>query len=111
MSKNYVQHGKVLPLTAPAGGVISGMAYAIGALFGVAEFTAAAGDQFELDTTGVRTLPKATGQAWAEGDVLYFDPAAGNLTKTAGSLKKVGVAVAAAVAADTFGDVKLIPTI
>lgn len=111
MSKTYVQHGKTLPLTAPAGGVISGSPYMIGAIFGVAQFTAAAGDSFELETTGVHRLPKTTGQVWGEGEVLYFDPATGKLTDTAGALKKVGVAVADAATGDVVGLVKLIPTI
>lgn len=107
--KNYVQHGDTLSLTAPAGGVVSGSPYLIGAIFGVAAHNAVEGDPFELRRKGVVTLPKKTGEAWSEGSVLYFDPATGNLTTTAGSLKKVALAVVAAASADVVGSAVILP--
>lgn len=110
--KNYVQHGDTLDLTAPAGGVVSGVPYQIGAFFGVASDTVAEGLPFPLRVKGVFSLlPKKAGEAWAEGAVLYWDDAAKNLTTTAGALKKVAAAAVAALAADTVGVAKIVPTL
>lgn len=108
MANNYVQHGKVLDLTAPAGGVVSGVPYLIGLFFGVALDTIAAGLPFPLDTEGVfSNLPKKTGEAWTEGAPLYWDDVNKYLTTTAGALHRVAFAVKAAQAADTVGSAKL----
>lgn len=107
--KNYVQDDDNIPLTAPAGGVVSGVAYLIGAIFGVAMYSAAEGMPFELRRKGVITFTKTTAEAWTEGQVLYFDPATGKLTTTAGSLKKVALAAAAAAANDATGKAVVLP--
>lgn len=109
--KNYVQRGKTLTVPAPSGGVASGDPVLVGSIFGVADFAAVAGADVEIDTSGVFTLPKATGAAWAVGDIVYFDAAAKNITKTATNNTKVGVATVAALSTDTAGNVKLGPTI
>ena len=41
---NYIQPGNVVDLTAPAGGVVGGMGYIIGGIFGVAVRDAAEGE-------------------------------------------------------------------
>lgn len=61
MAKNYVQDGDALTLTAPAGGVVSGNPYTIGAIACVALVTAAAGEPFAAKATGVFNLPCASG--------------------------------------------------
>jgi predicted RecA/RadA family phage recombinase len=95
--QNYIESGTNLTLTAPAGGVVSGIAYLIGtALFGVAATSAAAGDDFVLRPRGVYDLPKTSALAIAVGDLLYWDNTAKELNKTAGGNTLVGVAVAAA---------------
>jgi predicted RecA/RadA family phage recombinase len=107
--KNYLQHGDTLSLTAPAGGVVSGAPYLIGAgIFGVAVHSAAEGEAFELRRRGVFSgMPKASGAAWAEGAVLYWDNTAKNFTTTVGSNTRVGAAVAAAASGDATGTVLL----
>lgn len=107
--KNYLQHGDTLSLTAPAGGVVSGTPYLIGAaLFGVAAHSADAGAAFELRRRGVfNSMPKTTGEAWAEGAALYWDNTAKKFTTTVGTNTLVGAAVVAALAADTIGTVIL----
>lgn len=105
--KNYVQPGHTLDLTAPAGGVVSGTGYLIGALFAVASVTAAAGATFAARLEGVFTLTKATGAAWTEGAALYWDNTAKNVTTTSASNTKIGVAAAAAASGDTLGNVRL----
>ncbi len=107
--KNYIQHGDTLPLTAPSGGVVSGVPYLIGSIFGMADNSAAEGVQFELRRKGVMKLPKKTGETWAEGDSLYWDNVALALTKTAGSLKKVAIATAVAASGDTIGAAVVLP--
>jgi predicted RecA/RadA family phage recombinase len=110
--KNYDHHGNSMPLTAPAGGVIAGLPYLIGILFGVASVTAAEGVIFELRTHGVfRDLPKKTGEAWSEGQALYFDTATGKLTTTAGSLKRVAAAAYAAGTGDAVGAAKILSAV
>lgn len=105
--KNFVQHGDTLDMTAPAGGVISGTAYLIGALFGVACVTADAGVKFAFRIVGVYTLPKATGEAWTEGALVYWDNTAKKLTTTSSGNTKVGVAASAAASGDTSGVARL----
>lgn len=87
--KNYVQPGKSLQTTAPAGGVVSGTGYLIGARFGVAQGKAAEGETFEHVTEDVFDLPKAA-QSMAEGVKLYWDDTAKNITTTVGSNTLVG---------------------
>lgn len=105
--KNYVQHGATVSFTAPSGGVVSGTGYLIGSAFVVAQFSAAQGLPFEGRLEGVFTLPKATGQTWAEGVVLYWDNTAHNVTTTSTSNTKIGVATVAALTGDTSGVVRL----
>ena len=111
--ENNVKHGDTLTVTAPAGGVTSGQAVLIGAaLFGVCVTDAAAGADVEIKTTGVfEDVPKAAGAAWVQGDILYWDAAAKNFTKTATANTRVGVAVAAAASGDAVGTVKVGPAI
>jgi len=109
--KNFVQEGETLTVTAPTGGVNSGDPVLVGHIFGVANFAAAAGAPVEIDTCGVFVLPKATGAAWAVGDILYYDATAKNITETATNNTKIGVATVAAQNTDTTGYVKIGPTV
>jgi predicted RecA/RadA family phage recombinase len=111
MSKNYYSDGNTLDLTAPAGGVVSGVPVKIGSIIAVAQVTAAAGLPFTGKVNGCWNIVKVAGQAWATGDVVYWDDAAKNFTKTAGALQKAGVVVADQLAGDVVGKVRLIPTI
>ncbi len=93
--KNFVQPGNVVTLPAPVGGIVSGYPLLVGSLFGVAAYTAVAGDDVEVALEGVYTLPKATG-ALAAGQKVYWDAANKVVTGTAGSNAAVGAAVVAA---------------
>lgn len=104
--RNFIQPGKVLTMVAPAGGVVSGKFYKIGAIFGVAAISAGEGAQFELATGEVYELPKTSAEAWAPGDVIYAT-SAGIMTTTATSNTKVGVAVADAANPSGSGLVRL----
>lgn len=105
--KNYHHPGATLDLPVPAGGCVSGEAYLFGGFLAVANVTANEGEIAAFSRVGVYTLPKATGAAWAIGDVLYWNNGSGYLTKTATDNVKVGAAVAAAVSGDTSGMVLL----
>lgn len=105
--KNYVQKGDILSLTAPSGGVVSGSAYLIGAMIVVAKHSAAQDQKFEAATEGVFSLPKAAGQAPAEGAKLYWDNTAKNLTTSPSGNTFAGYAVAAALTGDALVLVRL----
>lgn len=96
--KNFVMHGDVVTVAAPSGGVASGDGVLIGALFGVATYTAAQGVEVEIRTTGVFDMAAAThatDQALVVGDIVYWDNSAKRATKTASGNTRIGVAVAA----------------
>lgn len=104
---NYRQPGDVVTLTAPAGGVTSGLGYKVGQLFVVATNTIAATLPFEGRVTGVCELVKATGATWSEGELVYWDDTAKNVTTTSAGNLLIGCAAAAATSGATVGDVRL----
>ncbi len=104
---NYIQPGDVVTLTAPVGGVTTGVPVQIGQLVGFPVATVAAGSSFECALKGVFDAPKATGQTWTEGAILYFDESEAEFTTVAAGNTQAGAAVAAAESADTTGSVRL----
>ncbi len=107
--KNFLSNGDVLTLTAPAGGVVGGVAVKIGSAIVVPVASADAGEKFAGKVTGEYQLAAQNDAAWAEGDLLYFT--AGAFTKVAAGGVKAGYATAAKVLADAFGAVRLTPTL
>jgi len=107
MAKNFIQPGDVLDLTAPEGGVTSGGAYLINDLMVVALNSASAGQEFRGKVNGVWTLPKATGETWTAGSMLYLDDAEGEVTTDSSKGPVIGIAAAAAALADEIGNVRL----
>lgn len=106
--KNYIQPGKVMTFTAPAGGVVSGVGVKIGQLFVVPAADAAAGAAFEGMVTGVFDLPKLNAQAWTEGQLIYWDAANTRCTSaSAAGLLLIGCAAAAAANPSATGRVRL----
>lgn len=72
--KNFLNPGETMTYKAPAGGVVSGLAYLIGSLFVVAEATqATAGAQFAGVVEGHVTLPKPNEGDLVEGQALFWD--------------------------------------
>lgn len=104
---NYVKPGDVMTLTAPSGGVVSGLGYKIGSLFVVATVTAAEAAEFEGQVTGVVDLVKTTSQAWTEGQLVYWDDSTDKATTTAGANLLIGVAARIEESADAVGRVRL----
>lgn len=61
MAKNFVQSGSTGTFTAPAGGVVSGIPVALGAMVVIPLDKAAAGEEFVGHTGGVWNVPCAAG--------------------------------------------------
>ena len=81
--KNFGSSGNILTLTAPVGGVKSGVPVIIGDLFAVPLASADAGDEFQGVITGViQDVAKATGFEATAGDAAYWSEADDNVTDT-----------------------------
>lgn len=96
--KTQVQDGMTLELTAPGGGVTTGVPLLIGSLFVIPMVTADAAAKFNGVTRGVHLLAKTSAQAWTEGQKIYWDN--GNSRCDSDSTKGPLIGVAAAVAAN-----------
>lgn len=109
MAKNYIQEGDTITVAAPSGGVTSGLGYKIGGLFGVATTTQLVGVDVELATEGVFELVKVGSQAWAVGDVIYWDDGNDRCTTTASGNYEIGLCTEAvgSGAGATLGKVRL----
>ena len=103
--KNYIQPGAILELAAPYA-VTSGQGALVGSIFGVATKTLANGERGTFNITGVHDLTKAAG-AVTEGQLLYWDNSAKNVTTTASTNKIIGAATLAAQSGDATVRVRL----
>ncbi|KAB2738549.1 MULTISPECIES: DUF2190 family protein [Brucella] len=104
--KNYIQPGDSVTVPAPAD-VKSGDLVVVGDLFGVAQFSAKAGDDVEIATKGVFGLPKVSAQAWSVGAKVYYVAADKNISTTATGNTFIGHATEAAANPSDFGAVRL----
>lgn len=104
--KNFIQRGDTVTVAAPVGGIESGAGVLVGALFGVAAFSAAEAEDVEISAVGIFDLPKATG-AITQGAKVYWDGAAKNVTTTATGNVLIGVAVSAVGSSATTARVRL----
>lgn len=104
--KNYRGPADTVEVTAPAD-VNSGDGVLVGKLFGVAAFSAKAGQRVNISCSGIFTLPKTSAQAWTEGAVLYWDGAKLTTADNAGANTKVGYAAAVAANPSPTGDLIL----
>lgn len=107
MATNYIAPDDPITVPAPVGGVVSGAAYLIGALFGIAGNVAAEGVGFPLHRRGVWSLPKAAGVNWTVGAKLYWDNTAKAVTNVATSNTLIGTARNAAANGDAAAEVIL----
>lgn len=103
--KNFVQPGHNLDLVAPRD-LTSGAGFLVGSIFAVASLAVAAGAVVAGVTEGVFELPKAAG-AVTQGQKIYWDNTAFNVTTTSTSNTQIGVATAAAASGDATARVKL----
>lgn len=104
--KTFIQPGKVLTVTAPYD-VASGDGAQVGSIFGIAAFTALSGAVVELMTVGVFTVDKTSAQAWAVGDLIYWDNSLKVATTVATGNKLIGVATAVAANPTATGEMRL----
>lgn len=107
MAKNYIAPSDPVTVPAPSGGVVSGTAYLIGALFGVAGNSAAVGVGFPLHRVGVWELPKTTAINWLVGAKLYWDNTAKAVTNVSSGNTLIGTARNDRINADTVAEVIL----
>lgn len=91
--KNLIQSGDRVNLTAPGGGVLSGVGYKLGTLFVVALASVAAGLEFVGLVEGVVDLPLDAGLAVTEGDKVDWDDTAKDLLATTTGDVHAGVAL------------------
>lgn len=105
--KNFKADGD--SVTVVAGGTItSGSVVKVGTLIGVAQNSAVSAGTYVLYLKGIFTgLPKTTGAAWAQGDLLYWSGTEFNKVANGGTV--AGFAAADALSAATTGEVLLIP--
>lgn len=103
--KNSVQDGKTLRFTAGAD-ISSGDPLQIGVFNGVAINDVANTEEGVLSLEGVYTLTKLETEAIDQGDAVYLD-GSNKITKTAGALKRFGIAFKSEVLAATTIQVKL----
>lgn len=110
MANNYIQPGENIDLTAPTGGVTTGVGTLVGRLFAVALATASAAAAFVGRRIGIWKLAKTSAQAWAVGDKIYWDDAnkVASATLTAG-FRFIGIATSAAANPSSTGYVLLVP--
>jgi len=94
--KNYIQEGRMITGAAPAGGVTFGDGVVIGALFGVASKTAAAGETVTIATEGVFDLPKLASAIIAVGDKVSWDDTAKQINVPGAGRYPIGTAIEAA---------------
>jgi predicted RecA/RadA family phage recombinase len=109
MSQTFVQQGDVVEYTAPTGGVVVDVPLLISSVVVVPLVTAAQTVRFNAGVKGIfKNMPKATGSAWVEGQVLYWDSTAGNFaTAQSATARRAASAVLAAASGDTVGTVRL----
>ena len=107
MAKNFIQPAKVVTVTAPTGGVLSGDGVLIGTLFGIAQLNAAEGAEVEILTEGVVEIGKTSALAVSVGDRLFWDATNKVVNKTATAQVCVGVAVSAAANPSSTVQMKL----
>ena len=107
--KNYESPGNFVTLTAPSGGVITGICYQIGQIVVVATVTVAQTLPFVAMVAGIVSAAKVGSQAWTEGAIIYWDDTNKYFTTTATSNLRAGCAVEAvgSGAGETTGVVRL----
>ena len=89
--KGFIQEGDVITLIAPYA-VASGAGMLVGRVFGVAQTTVAISVAVEAAIEGVFDLAKATGLAWTQGVLIYWDDTAKNCTTTVATNRLIGAA-------------------
>lgn len=113
MSVYIHQSGKRSIDYTPGTAVTAGDVVVQNELIGVAVADIAANEKGSLQIDAVVKAPKSTGTstAIAAGKLVYWDADNEVVTETAGSLKKMGVTVAAATDSESVAYVQMVPGI
>ena len=104
--KTYHKSGVVANVTASGAAIASGAVVILGALLGVAGNLIADGRTGPVYLAGVVKLTKLAGEAWTQGQRLFWDSVAEKIQVTPTS-QFAGIAFIAAASADTTGYVDL----
>lgn len=107
MSTTNVQPGNVIELTAPVGGVTTGVPVLIGSLLVIPQVTAIATAKFNALVTGVVTMAKTSAQAWTEGQKVYWDDGNSRADSAATVGMLIGVAAKVAANPSATGTIRL----
>ncbi|MGI4880454.1 MAG: DUF2190 family protein [Janthinobacterium lividum] len=99
--KNFIHSGESIPLVAPYA-VAAGGGALVGRLFVVAKSAALTGAAFEGMPRGVFDLAFAVGVACTQGQLIYWDDTAKNVTTVATNNKMIGTSTQAQAASDTI---------
>ena len=100
--KTFLQPGDSLAVAVPyASGVTAGQGVLVGALFGIAAVDGVQNAVIECQTQGVFDITKQPSLAITAGARVFWDDTNRRITTTATSNYQVGIAVLAALAADT----------
>jgi len=99
--RNYIKPGESLAIVAPRN-LKPGEFVKVGALSGVAQGAALAGEEVTIVRKGVFVLPKLLAQAWSLGAAIYWDAAESECTTVDAGNELIGaVAVPAADPSET----------
>jgi predicted RecA/RadA family phage recombinase len=110
MAKNLVQSGNVVDMVATAS-VASGDVVMKGEMIAVALGAAAIGEPFAGMLCGAFEVPKASADTFTQGDVVYWDNTAKQMTSVSTDNKKAGYAWVDAGAGDVEMQVCLVPNV
>ncbi|MFN3746943.1 MAG: phage head-tail joining protein [Hyphomicrobiaceae bacterium] len=94
--KSHIQGGRMITAAVPAGGVASGDGVIVGALLGVAAFTAAEDEAVEIARRGVYLLPKNPTAVRTLGARVAWDAAEKRIDLPGTGFYPVGIATEAA---------------
>jgi predicted RecA/RadA family phage recombinase len=108
MATNFVQNDDVLSAVVPYATVTAGQGILVGALFGVSEVSGVSGDTVSIVTEGVFDITKEPALAITAGARVFWDGTNRRITTTTTANYQVGIATAAALAADATVRVALI---
>ena len=111
MARNFLHDGERITVVAPAN-ANSGDLVIVGQMFGVAETSPVSGSNVVIRCGGVVTLRKLSGAgtSYSQGANLFWDAVGANVTTSATSNTRIGVAAVAAVNGDTVAAVRLNPS-
>lgn len=99
--QNEVKSGVMMTHLVAGAAVVSGQGLLVNNLFGVCAYSAAIGEEVELQTTGVFTLPRDPADTPAAFAAAYWDAGASRVTTEASGNTLIGVfAKAYAASAD-----------